>query len=111
VRTADGVEVAQLHCGIEIKAPGLVDHLGLQVGAPASDAVAGHPHAQERIICADDEPGRTRCWFEARDDQGELAHYVVEGSLNSEEVWRGARALAFFRTRRIVQMTVRMWCH
>jgi hypothetical protein len=111
IRTADGVEIAQLHCGIEVKVPGFLDHLGLQVGAKTDDVIAGHPRAQERILCADEGPGRTRCWFQEVDDLRELTHYVVDGGIHSDEVWRGAQALAFFRGKRVVSMTIRMWCH
>jgi hypothetical protein len=111
VRTPGGVEVAELHCGIQVKAPGLVDHLGLQIGATAEEVLAGHPRAAERILCAEDGPGRTRCWFEEVDDLPDLTHYIVDGVIGGDNVSRGAPALAFFRTRRIVEMQVRMYCH
>ena len=108
---------ARRHAGVTPRsAPGsrraLADPVSLAVGGLALHAAGGTaPRAEERILCADEAPGLTRCWFQEVDDLGDPTHYTVDGSLNSEELWRGAQALAFFRTRTIVSMTIRMWCH
>lgn len=119
IRDRAGVEIAELHCGITVKAPGWIDHLGLQVGARGQDVI-DRERAHGDLVCVSDGPERSRCWFSGAGDDEQLTEadqYTVDGDVmaaagagDASEV-TGAPALAFFAPRTIVELTRRVYCH
>jgi len=108
-----GNQVAELHCGIRVMGGAIVDHLGLEIGARASDVVEGYARAEQRLVCTQNGEQRTRCWFNDPDDSEQhepRAHYVVDGQLPEPAV-SGAPAIAFLADKHVVEFTMRMWCH
>lgn len=110
IRRADGREVAQLTCGIRVQEPGLLDHLGLQVGAPGRQVIERSPKAADRLVCVA-AGDRGHCWVRPQYDAGEpVARYTVLGAPESE-LLEGAAAVDYFAPRAIESFRMTIYCH
>lgn len=122
VRERDGTRVAEIYCGLDILVPGLVDDHGIGVGAIGEQVLEAYGDGpSSTIVCAhtfEPKVRRARCWIP--DDpsfaRGRRWSYVVAGRLpetDAERGWlvRGEAALAFFRTRTILEIEHRGACH
>lgn len=112
-----GEPVAELGCGIRIMSRGFVDHIGLQVGASGRRVIAGHRAERDTILCTwgQSEPTpTTRCWFDDDDLDGDgycgRAHYIIAGAPPADVVV-GDQALALLGAARIVEFSMRGFCH
>lgn len=111
VSAADGTPVAELGCGVRILVPGIVDELGLQVGARGQDVLDRAPKPLRPMTCMGNGPEQVRCMFERREDQDtDGTWYVVAGSI-SEDVLTGRAARSYFAARRVVEIEFSVWCH
>lgn len=124
IRDPDGSLVARLGCGLVIKRSGLVNELGIEVGMRGEQVLEAYGDGpSSRLACMSTyEPRRRRtyCWIavESVDDQRTTSTwgYTVWGRLPTSEVDTGGtvigeKALAFFRTRTVLEMTSRGNCH
>jgi hypothetical protein len=111
VTSADGRAVAQLNCGILVEAPGLVDHVGLQVGASARQVIDRHRDPEQRLTCVGGAGGETQCWFRPPADHDEpIARYTVRAT-PPQPVLEGREAVAFFAAQTILRFSLTMYCH
>lgn len=108
LRDAHGTLVAEIHCGITVYAPGVIDHLGFEIGASGAEVAAEYPTAP--TICRADGDDHTRCWFDTGE---ETSHYTFAGTpaLPSDGLLRDPDARGFATSRRVARFTVRMSCH
>lgn len=111
---AAGDVVAELGCGIGVWQPGIVDDLGLQIGAAGADILAREPNAAARLVCM--IGARTDCWFRDPDDNGEpRATYTLTDPLPAPEgspvSVQGADAVAVLRARRVERFHMTVYCH
>ncbi|HEY5923808.1 MAG TPA: hypothetical protein VIV11_19135, partial [Kofleriaceae bacterium] len=105
LRDAHGTLVAEIHCGITVYVPGILDHLGFEIGARGSDIAA--EHATQDAICwhdfrDDDVAKHTRCSF------SDGSHYSVAGvaaAMPEHGPLRGAAARGFFTSRTVSHFT------
>jgi hypothetical protein len=121
VRERDGTRVATIGCGISIHAPGLVDTDGVSVGMKGEEVLDRRGDGpSSKLVCAhyfEPHVNRTRCLIPSSDGSDEHAWgYDVRGRLpagaaDEDGFARGEKALAFFRTRRVVAMFHRGSCH
>ena len=118
LRDANGTLLAEIHCGITVYTPGIVDHLGFEIGARGADIAA--EHATQDTMCwhdfTDDDgvAKHTRCWFFANEGEEAGSHYSVAGlaaAMPEQGPLRGAAARGFFTSRTVSHFTVRMSCH
>lgn len=110
IRDRTGAEVAQLGCGILVQRPGIVDHVGIAVGASGQQVIDRHAAAEQRIRCIG-AGERTRCWFGEDDAAGEpIASYWVAGALPAM-LLDGRPALEFFAPRTITSFLMTIYCH
>jgi hypothetical protein len=130
--TAADVRVGQVHCGLDVLVPDIVDPSGLGVGAVGQDVLDAYGAARvAELTCMPDwtdDPAAplTRCWLpdpDADDPSYDATGwgYVVEGEAADpcppdhdgpcDQVVRGERARAFFAARRVVELQYRGWCH
>ncbi|MEO7097108.1 MAG: hypothetical protein ABI175_27860 [Polyangiales bacterium] len=111
ITSAAGRTVAELGCGVRVLSPGIVDELGLQLGARGQDVLDRKAKPVPALSCMANGPDQVRCMFERRDDKDtDETWYVVAGTL-SEDVLTGPAARRYFATRSIVEMEVSVWCH
>lgn len=105
-----GASVATLGCGILVKRPGLVDHVGLQVGSPGQLAVERHPNAADRIACVA-AGEQTNCWFrDIRDYVEPVATYTVDAPLGADSA-TGDDAIAILAAHDIAKFHMTIYCH
>lgn len=115
LRDARGTLVADLHCGITVYVPGIIDHEGFEVGANGKDVAATQPDGDP--ICWADGDHHARCWFQPTDDAVvEHAHYsfafaMPENVPGEMGPVRGADARDIFAAHQVTHFTQRMWCH
>jgi hypothetical protein len=111
LRDARGTLLAELHCGITVYAPGIIDDLGFEIGARGSAIAAEYP--THDMLCWGDDDTHTRCWFQTGDGEEPGSHYIVAGVLDKDdrEPVRGAAARGFFTSRTVSHFTVRITCH
>jgi hypothetical protein len=110
VTSADGALVAELGCGVRVVKRGIVDGLGLQLGARGQDVI-DRKRATTPLSCFANGPDTVRCrWERADGSDTDDDWYVVAGSLG-EDPLTGEPALAYFRSRTIVELDVSVWCH
>lgn len=126
VHEADGSLVAEISCGVRVARRGIVDDLGLQIGARGSEVI----ERKERGIswarmtpmrCVSNGPGQVRCSFDQPEGTNtDPNSYVVAGEIgelgkfdemSEMVVLTGEAAITFFKEREIVEMLVSMWCH
>ncbi len=111
VSAADGTVVAELGCGVRVLVPGIVDGLGLQVGARGQDVLDRAPAPERSLTCVANGPAQVRCNFERGPDQDtDSDWYVVAGALDTD-VLTGAAARAYVASRELVEIEVSVWCH
>lgn len=111
VRAADGTIVAELGCGVRVLAPGIVDDLGLQLGARGQDVLDRKPKPVQPLVCTANGPDQVRCRFEREPDRDtDSSWYVLAGHLG-EDVLTGEAAARWFGPARIVEIEVSVWCH
>lgn len=111
IRTADGVLVGELGCGLRILVPKIKDELGLELGALGADVLARKAVPVPALRCLPNGPDQVRCTFErGEDDQNDATAYVVAGTLVDTGLI-GEPATRFFATRRIVEIDHSAWCH
>jgi hypothetical protein len=111
LREADGSLVAELGCGVRVVRAGIVDEHGAHVGMRGSELVtrlARHTWFETR--CVANGPEQTRCAYLGGEGSPRGNEYVVAGGIG-EQILLGDQALAFLRTRTIVEMHVRTTCH
>jgi hypothetical protein len=103
--------IAELGCGVRVVVPGIVDDLGLQVGARGQDVLDRKKQPLAAIACFANGPNRVRCTF-ARDPdmQNSASSYVVAGKLG-KDVLTGDAAKKFFAARRLVELGVNICGH
>ena len=127
LRDATGALLAELHCGISVYAPGIIDHLGFEVGARGADVAAAHVDEARELGDHYDPPRRlaadamcwaegdkhTRCWFARGDDNEAGSHYVFAATTPMPErgPLTGPHARTFFTSHTIERFTVRITCH
>lgn len=105
-----GSIVAELGCGVRLVRTGIVDDLGLEIGATGQDVLDRKLRPTEPLRCFPNGAAQTRCMFErAPDGDTDGTAYVVDGA-TSEPV-RGAAAVTYFASRTIVEIHVSAWCH
>lgn len=111
VSAADGTPVAELGCGVRILVPGIVDELGLQVGARGQDVLDRQPKPLRPMTCMANGADQVRCMFaRGENEDTDATWYVVAGSL-SEDVLTGRAARSYFAARRVVEIEFSVWCH
>ena len=111
VTSADGKLVAELGCGVRVLAPGILDDLGLQLGARGQDVLDRKPKPAHPMTCTANGPDQVRCMFgRGEDEDTDSTWYVVAGAL-AEDVLTGAAASTYFAARPIVEIEVSVWCH
>lgn len=107
---ARGKTIAHLHCGLEVNAKGIVDHLGLSVGDKGKSVLDRNIENGE-VACIS-YFGGSRCNVEPQFDHDEpIATYIVAQRLPEGEILRGKKARAFFGRQRIKSFTMTMNCH
>jgi len=110
VTDADGSTVAELGCGVRILTTGIVDDLGLEIGATGQDVLDRKPRPQQPLTCFPNGADQTRCMFDRPPDHDtDGTMYVVTGSL--DEPITGAKAAKHFASRTIVEIHTSVWCH
>lgn len=110
VTAANGTPVAELGCGVRVLTRGIVDDLGLQIGATGTDVIS-RKHATTALTCFPNGIESSRCRFErAEENDTDDDFYVVAGYVGDEPV-TGDAALAFFRSKTILEVDVSVWCH
>lgn len=103
--------MAQLNCGIEVMRRGLVDHLGLQVGATGKQVIERTHALGGGLVCTPWGQG-VGCFFEpAGQEEQPIARYLVPKSLPSGAVLRGEAAERFFARQRIRSFHMTVYCH
>jgi len=111
IREADGRVVAELGCGLRVMTAGIVDDLGLQLGARGQDVLDRKPHPVPSLRCMANGPDQVRCMFDRREDEDtDATWYMVAGQLG-EDALTGAAATAYFGPRPLVEIYVSSWCH
>ncbi len=112
VTAADGHLVAELGCGVRVLGRGIVDPMGLQIGAAGKDVLDRWPHRGQPLTCMANGPDQVRCRFDLSEAAGDDEHsyFVVAGSLG-EAVLTGEAAVAYFAPRPLVELDVSVWCH
>lgn len=111
VTSADGKLVAELGCGVRVLSPGILDDLGLQLGAHGQDVLDRKPKPVRPMTCMANGPDQVRCMFERGEDEDtDASWYVVAGSF-AGDVLTGPAASAYFAARPIVEIEVSVWCH
>jgi hypothetical protein len=116
IRDPKGKTIARLHCGIEVTARGMVDHLGISVGAKGSEVLQ---RSQKGELLCSSYTGGSRCYLSEEDSAatdagsafGSTASYIVGRSLPDGEALRGEEAAIFFAPQRIKSFTMLMSCH
>lgn len=117
IRDPKGKMIARLHCGIEVTARGMVDHLGVSVGAKGSEVLE---RSQKGELLCSSYTGGSRCFLSEEEDPaamdagsafGTTASYIVGRSLPDGEALRGEEAALFFAPQRIKSFTMLMSCH
>ena len=127
LRDANGALLAELHCGISVYAPGIIDHLGFEVGARGTDVAAAHVAEYREAEAQYDPPRRltadamcwaegdkhTRCWIDRGDGNEPGSHYVFAATTPMPErgPLKGAHARTFFASHTVARFTVRITCH
>ena len=102
--------VAHINCGLSVKSPGLVDHLGLGIGARGSDVVAREQHGVKRFICVNQD-AKSLCWFISKTQNEEpWVKYTVAAKLPAQSL-RGKAAATFFAKHTVSAFHVTMYCH
>ncbi len=113
LRDAAGALLAELHCGITIYVPGIIDERGFEVGDSTTEIATEFP--AEEAICWPDEQSHARCWFFTRDDsdgdEWSRSHYGVDAPIAGDNPLRDDAARALFAARKLSRLTVRMSCH
>lgn len=111
VRAADGTVVAELGCGVRVLSPGIVDDLGLQLGARGQDVLDRKPKPVQPLVCTANGPDQVRCHFErAADSDTDASWYVMAGRIG-DDVLTGDAATRWFSTATVVEIEVSVWCH
>jgi hypothetical protein len=110
VYDAEGRSVAMLGCGILVKRRGIVDHIGLQIGASGQQVIDRHPGAEKRIVCmAAGE--QTECWFRsARDYEEPQATYTIDVPLGAQSL-EGAAAIEVLAAATVTRFHMTIYCH
>lgn len=113
VRDEHGRLVAELGCGVRVVVPGIVDEVGVEIGALGQDVLDRKPRPLTGVVCHSNGPEQTRCGFERPEGSDtDPSSYVVAGELPAGvEVLTGDAARAFFAERQIVELHVSLWCH
>lgn len=112
VRAADGTVVAELGCGVRVLSRGILDDLGLQLGAHGQDVLDRKPKPVPPLVCTANGPSQVRCHFERPEDSDtDASWYVLAGSLGDADVLEGERAVRWFSTATVVEIEVSVWCH
>ena len=111
ITEADGSLVAELSCGVRVVRRGIVDEHGIEIGARGTDVIE-RVKSSTPLRCLSNGPGQVRCTFDRTDDGDTDGNsYVVAGDMGDEAMLHGDHALAYFRTKQIVEMLVSVWCH
>lgn len=105
-----GRRLAKLHCGIEVERRGLIDHLGLEVGALGKQVIERTRPENEELVCTG-YTGGSRCYYHSDRGHEPPARYIVGRTLAGGAVLRGKAAERFFRDQRIKTIFVTMSCH
>jgi hypothetical protein len=123
LRDADGAAIATVDCALTTTVPGIVDDVGLGVGARGDLVLARNPGPVDRFAClpensvgddADRSQLWTRCWMAVDDDGDRRFEYLVAGApppVPEGEILRGEPARAFFAARTVIAFRVLGDCH
>jgi hypothetical protein len=122
VRERDGTKVATVSCGSSIHAPGIVDDAGVSVGMKGEEVLArlGDGPSSTMVCAQYYEPSlnRTRCMIPPPRDRPDdpvwaydMRGVLPAGAAGEDGFAHGEKALAFFRTRRVLAMFNRGMCH
>jgi hypothetical protein len=129
LRDARGTLLAELHCGISVYVPGIIDHLGFEIGARGADIAAAHDESLRiadatyippRVrthppdtMCWADDTNQTRCWIEGEGGDSAGSHYNFAATTKMPDLGplRGAPARHFFESHAVRSLTVRITCH
>jgi hypothetical protein len=97
---------------------GILDDLGLQIGARGSDVLARKKQPVQPLTCMANGANQIRCMFEREpDNDTDPTSYVVAGSLPGCsadapcEPVTGVAATELFAARELVELHVSFWCH
>jgi hypothetical protein len=111
VSAADGKVIAELGCGVRVLSPGILDDLGLQLGARGQDVLDRKRKPVRPLTCMANGPDQVRCTFERELDSDTNSTWYAVGGALAEDVLTGDAATTYFAPRSIVEIDVSMWCH
>jgi hypothetical protein len=111
--TSNGTLVAELGCGVRVLSRGILDDLGLQIGARGQDVLDRKPKPVPGLACMANGPDQVRCHFDrAEDSDLDASWYVVSGKLGKDDdALTGNAAREFFASRTLIELDVSIWCH
>jgi hypothetical protein len=111
VRDRSGAVVAELGCGVRVLQRGILDDLGLQIGATGQEVLDRKRRPVPPLTCTANGPDQVRCSFgRDPDTDHDASWYVVAGTLD-KEVITADEARSYFARRQIVEVDVSIWCH
>jgi hypothetical protein len=126
LRDAKGTLLAELHCGISVYVPGIIDHLGFEIGAhgdaiaaahdewlAAADATYEPPRLRAHppdAMCWGEDAKQTRCWI-GGSDAGSHYIFAATTAMPDRGPLRGPSARRFFESHAVQSFTVRITCH
>jgi hypothetical protein len=124
IRDRDGSLVAMLGCGLVVKGSGLANELGIEVGMRGAQVLEAYGDGPSSMLACrstyEPHQRRTYCWIPMDHVDQRLTTstwgYTVWGRLpksavDENGIATGENALAFFRTRTVLEMTDRGSCH
>ena len=113
LRDAKGTLLAELHCGVTVYAPGIIDPYGFEIGVHGRDVLPVQPAGD--AMCWGDADNHSRCWLQPPEGAETAAHYSFAAKLpvapDHQGPFKGDGAKRFFESHVVSHFTVRVWCH